>query len=258
MRQLRFRYEMRLDMDQDVWDHHFLIRCRPMETSRQAIRSFAFGIDPADVVCEVADGFGNHGYAGSVCAPHRSLAVWSTGTVCAFPRGEEGALQAMYRFPSPFTQPGENIRQFLEAACEEYSGAIAGREGLEYLMNRLYGRFVYAPGTTTVRTTAAEALAGGQGVCQDYAHVFISLCRLAGVPARYAAEMMLGEGATHAWAEVWLDGLWHGYDPTNNRLVDDTYIKLTHGRDFADGTIDRGQFLGFAAQNQQILVRVEE
>ncbi len=70
--------------------------------------------------------------------------------------------------------------------------------------------------------------------------------------------MMLGEGASHAWVEVWVNGMWVGIDPTNNRLTDETYIKLTHGRDFGDGAIDRGRFLGFAGQTQKILVKVEE
>ena len=70
--------------------------------------------------------------------------------------------------------------------------------------------------------------------------------------------MMLGEGASHAWVEVWMKDTWLGMDPTNNRLVDETYIKLTHGRDFGDGTINRGRFLGFANQSQEIRVKVEE
>ena len=58
--------------------------------------------------------------------------------------------------------------------------------------------------------------------------------------------------------ELWQDGRWLGLDPTNNRPVDETYIKLTHGRDFGDGTIDRGRFLGFAGQSQKVRVSVEE
>ena len=60
----------------------------------------------------------------------------------------------------------------------------------------------YAHGVTSVATTAAEALAGGQGVCQDSAHVMIALCRAIGLPARYVSGHLLGEGGTHAWVEV--------------------------------------------------------
>ncbi len=60
----------------------------------------------------------------------------------------------------------------------------------------------YEHGVTSVTTTAAEALAGGRGVCQDAAHVMIALCRAAGLPARYVSGHLLGEGGTHAWVEV--------------------------------------------------------
>ena len=102
---------------------------------------------------------------------------------------------------------------------------------VQSLMNAINGAMVYMPGETTIHTTAAMALSGGKGVCQDYAHILIALCRMAGIPARYVAGAMVGEGATHAWAEVWLDGVWTGADPTHCRMTDETYIKFSHGRD---------------------------
>lgn len=257
MKKLHFRYEMHLKLGQEVWDHHFLIRLKPMEAAGQRLESFLWGIEPADVVGEVVDGFGNHGFAGSCRGLHDSLSVWSEGDVLVEAAGD-GICHPMYRFQTAHTMPDAEIEGFLREAETLWGAPVGTREGLEFLMNRLHGRFVYVPGVTTVKTTAAEAFRGGQGVCQDYAHIFIGLCRLAGVPARYAAGMMLGEGATHAWAEVWLDGRFVGMDPTNNRLVDETYIKLSHGRDFVDSTIDRGCFHGFAVQEQQISVKVEE
>lgn len=261
MKKLGFRYEMQLRFDQAVWDHHFLIRCCPMENGRQRRERMQVAIEPADTVNEVRDGFGNSGYAVAVRDRHDGLLVRAEGIVQVDLSGDTEPFHPMYRFPSAYTMPDERIRRFLRETAEEQkaveeSGGKAG--SLEYMMDRLYRRLVYLPGATTVRTTAAEALALGQGVCQDYAHIFISLCRLAGVPARYAAGMMLGEGASHAWVEVWVNGMWVGIDPTNNRLTDETYIKLTHGRDFGDGAIDRGRFLGFAGQTQSILVKVKE
>ncbi len=281
MKRLGFRYGLQVKFDQMVWDHHFLIRCCPMEGGRQHKEKMQVRVEPADTLDKVRDGFGNDGYAGAIRDRHDRLCVEAEGIVQVDLSGETEPFHPMYRFFSAYTLPDDGIRQFLKETIEELDGGacLSGKSGsltvcpggparkcerrfdrkdLEYMMNRLYGRFVYSPGATTVRTTAAEALAMGRGVCQDYAHVFISLCRLAGVPARYTAGMMLGEGASHAWAEVWLDGEWVGMDPTNNRLVDETYIKLTHGRDFGDGAIDRGRFLGFAGQSQEISVKVEE
>lgn len=259
MKQLHFRYEMELMLDREVAQHHFLVRCRPMEDHMQRCIWFSRRIAPADTIDEVRDGFGNVGFAGVAQAPHDRLRVEAEGTVAVDRtlRGQE-VCHPMYRCPSVYTMPDDAIRGFLAEVESEFGSACASQKGLAYLMDRLYGRFVYAKGFTSVKTTAAQAWSGGKGVCQDYAHIFLCLCRLAGVPARYVAGMMLGEGETHAWTEVWLENGWIGMDPTNNRMVDETYIKLAHGRDFADGAVDKGCFLGFAGQKQQIYVKVEE
>lgn len=107
----------------------------------------------------------------------------------------------------------------------------------------------YEPGITTVRTTAAEAVAGGVGVCQDYAHVMISLCRACGLPARYVSGHLVGEGAMHAWVEVLLpcndgsgDSIAWAFDPTHGRKTSLRYLSVAVGRDFADVSPTRGIF----------------
>jgi transglutaminase-like putative cysteine protease len=96
----------------------------------------------------------------------------------------------------------------------------------------------YEAGVTTVQTTAAEALALRRGMCQDYAHVLIALCRAAGVAARYVSGHLLGEGGSHAWVEVLLphgEGYCaHAYDPTNGRLLHMGYTTVAVGRDYGD------------------------
>lgn len=255
MKRLHFQYEMQLDMSQDVTDHHFLLRLRPMEDSCQDCEIFDYRIIPADTVDEVWDGYGNRGYSGAVRRSHRQLSAGAEGIVLVNrekPVYEEA--HPMYRFPSAYTAPEKPIADL----CREAEEGLSGPAPVVSLMDQLYRSFSYEPGVTTVRTTAADALRGGKGVCQDYAHILISMCRFAGIPARYVAGMMMGEGASHAWVEAWVDGGWIGIDPTHNRLVDETYIKLTHGRDFGDAAIDKGCFKGFATQRQQIHVKVEE
>lgn len=258
MKKLHFRYEMDLVFDREVTNHHFLLRLRPMETERQHVAGYVCNISPDAALSEEADGFGNRGYAGVIEAPHDSLTVKAEGVVELKDVNPAEGFHPMYRYPSEYTAPDEGLREFLKETEEAFGGPVAGKAGLLFLMDRLFGRFSYVPGVTDVKTTASQAFAGGKGVCQDYAHIFISLCRLAGVPARYVAGMLLGEGATHAWTELWTGTEWIGADPTHNCLVDDNYIKLTHGRDFADGTVDKGWFLGPASQTQQIYVKVEE
>ena len=92
----------------------------------------------------------------------------------------------------------------------------------------------YELGVTGVRTTAAEAWALRRGVCQDMAHVMISMCRSRGLAARYVSGHLLGEGASHAWVEVQAGGRTVAYDPTHARVTDLRYVTVAVGRDYRD------------------------
>jgi transglutaminase-like putative cysteine protease len=99
----------------------------------------------------------------------------------------------------------------------------------------------YEDGVTTVHTTAADALASGRGVCQDYAHVMLALCRVAGMPARYVSGHLLGEGGSHAWVEVLLPDAEptrslavHPLDPTHNCRTGPRHLTVAVGRDYDD------------------------
>ena len=111
----------------------------------------------------------------------------------------------------------------------------------------------YCAGSTSMASTAGEALAQGQGVCQDHAHVFVSAARVLGIPARYVAGYLLADGAealheTHAWAEAWVDGLgWIGFDATNGLCVTDHYVRLCGGLDAHDAAPVRGSVYGATA-----------
>jgi transglutaminase-like putative cysteine protease len=99
----------------------------------------------------------------------------------------------------------------------------------------------YDTESTHVKTTANEALTVKSGVCQDYAHIFIAMCRNNGIPARYVSGYLnqgkefLGNSLMHAWVEAFIPGAgWVGFDPTNNLLIDENYIKVSHGADYGD------------------------
>src|SRR5690606_3359672 len=99
----------------------------------------------------------------------------------------------------------------------------------------------YHKNITTVATTASEALKLKKGVCQDYAHLFIAFSRANRIPVRYVSgylnqgKKFFGSSFMHAWVEVYIPALgWVGFDPTNNLLVDENYIKVAHGADYLD------------------------
>jgi transglutaminase-like putative cysteine protease len=111
----------------------------------------------------------------------------------------------------------------------------------------------YQHGVTGVHTSAGAALAGGRGVCQDYAHVMLALCRAAGLPARYVSGHLMGEGGSHAWVEVVLtvpSGVFSdrmvalAFDPTHERRAERGYVTVAVGRDYADVAPTSGNFEG--------------
>src|SRR6202007_2321772 len=108
----------------------------------------------------------------------------------------------------------------------------------------------YAHGETSVATTAAQALAGGRGVCQDAAHIMLALCRAVGLPARYVSGHLLGEGGTHAWVEVVVADA-NGaravaLDPCNGCRVGANYLTVATGRDYTDVAPTSGTYRGTA------------
>jgi hypothetical protein len=97
----------------------------------------------------------------------------------------------------------------------------------------------YRQGQTNVHTTAQQALWQGKGVCQDFSHVMIGILRQQQIPARYVSGYLyIGndtEAQLHAWVEVYIPNLgWKAFDPANQLMEDENYIKIAHGRDYTD------------------------
>jgi len=134
------------------------------------------------------------------------------------------------------------------------------------IMGWVHENFSYMAGSTGVQTHLEEAFDLRQGVCQDFTHVMLGLCRAVGIPARYASgylyngpsDHLVGAQASHAWPEVYLPALgWLGFDPTNNNLADERYIKVAVGRDYEDVAPIRGGYQGTAQSEMTVTVEVE-
>lgn len=262
MKILKFIYTMELHFSSPVKNHAFSLRCIPGDSARQKIHFTEQTIFPADYISKSRDGFGNILLSGCVDGLHDSFSYKIAGTAKMHGgmRVQEENLHPMYRYPSAYTQYTPEVVAFAErqiAVCREKEAHTAMEKAV-CVMNNLYENFTYIPGVTNIHTTAGEALRLGKGVCQDYAHIMTAVLRYMGIPARYVNGLMIGEGYTHAWVEVYTDGGWYGLDPTNNLHIDDYYIKLAHGRDYKDCPVDKGCFWGNAAQEQKIYVNVEE
>jgi transglutaminase-like putative cysteine protease len=148
--------------------------------------------------------------------------------------------------PSPLTEPDGSLRAVATSL------RMAGGDPLPLArrINRwVFETMAYAPGVTTVETTAAQALALSKGVCQDYAHIMLALCRLCELPARYVSGHLLGEGGTHAWVDVLLpaaddpaQAVAVAFDPTHGREIGLSYVTVAVGRDYRDVAPTSGSY----------------
>ena len=164
------------------------------------------------------------------------------------PHVEAATRQALetYLLPSALTRPDTALRAVAaKLAC-------SGEQGTELAIavgGWVYRRMSYGFDRTGVRTTAGQALAAGHGVCQDYAHLMLALCRLLGIPARYVSGYLVGEGGTHAWVEVLQPLTGHAveiiaWDPTHDRPADPRYLTVAVGRDYRDVAPVSGTYCG--------------
>ncbi len=134
------------------------------------------------------------------------------------------------------------------------------------LARHVFKTFAYKPNTTGVSTRAPDALKLRAGVCQDFAHVTLGLCRQSGIPARYVSGYFFndkrkpGEAeASHAWVEVMVPGYgWAGYDPTHDRAPDERYVKIGSGRDYADIRPVSGTYRGAPTRELKVEVAVTQ
>ena len=135
------------------------------------------------------------------------------------------------------------------------------------IMHWIHRNFRYESGSTSVTTRLGEAFALRRGVCQDFTHVMLGLCRSVGIPARYASgylyngprDHLVGAQASHAWAEIFFPAIgWIGFDPTNETLADERYIKIAVGRDYDDVAPVKGSFKGTCHGKMSVYVEVEK
>lgn len=265
MRMLSFTYETSLRLSAPVTDHSFVLRCLPRNTAGQKVLSAELITSPRIPLIEQTDGFGNRLMVGFCPQAHEVFDFFASGLVMV--DSEEVApreAHPMFLLPSEYATANEDMKAFAADVLERagFVGEPMGAEDVlarvQALTDAVYNHFEYQPGATDTATTAAEAFAQSRGVCQDYAHVLIALCRSCGIPAQYANGLMEGEGATHAWVQVH-DGIrWRGVDPTHDRMTDDSYLLFSTGRDFQDCPIERGVFRGSAKQTQLVTASVGE
>ncbi len=254
-REFVYSYQNMVTTDLAVTKHYLLLRCLPYVNDFQDLvesHCLSLGFDEFK---KGQDSFGNTICYGGVIRSHKTLSWQSSGIVRQSPYSiASDSDDYIYLYGSALCMPSHNIRLFastLSTPLDPYEKAL-------YLTEAVFKALQYRKGVTNVKTTADEALALGYGVCQDFAHVLIALCRIYNLSARYVNGLIAGDGETHAWVEILIKNKWYGFDPTHNKKIEYGYIKLAHGRDANDCPVCRGVFTGQAIQQMSVHVLVGE
>jgi transglutaminase-like putative cysteine protease len=242
-------------------------RLRPRNDAGQQLLGFRLALDPHVPVDLVGDRFGNTIHCYSVLPPHRRLVVTATSEVetSADALSAAPALtpleQHSFKAASQYVPFTDDLLAFARGVMPADADAETTARALS---GAIFASCTYEPGSTDISTTADAVLAGRRGVCQDFAHLLIALCRGVGLPARYVSGYLYDSGkpadailASHAWMEVFLDGRgWLGLDPTHDRATGALYTRVAIGRDYADAAPVRGIYQGGAKETLEVRVRM--
>lgn len=259
---LNYEYSMIISYSEPVDKCYFTIKSFPIDDFRQRSIAYDISMAPSTQYSEGKDSFGNIQIIGCEEYPHSVFEYKIKGLVETQPVSITGGVNlskvGMYKYPHGKCIPGDSINCFVKEIKDEIESIASTKDRCIKIMDIIYEKMEYQQGSTEVETTAEEAFMGGRGVCQDFAHIFITVLRLFGIPARYVCGLIVGEGKSHAWVEAVCDGNYIAFDPTHNTEVTDEYIKLGTGRDAADCAINRGVMWGGGKQTQEINVTVDK
>ncbi len=258
----------RLEYDHEVVEGIFDNRLGPHSDMHQRWERHDLVVRPRASTRRYTDGFGNAANLITIPAPHNFVEVISRGEVgtllvdpFALPPEPPAPLSAGESIDSLWPTALVGQQAELTTIVEDFRPATPADtfDAVYRLAKFVYDNFTYEQQVTTVPTTMAEVLASRTGVCQDFAHVLLGLCRAIGIPARYVSGYIVtdsrptsspraperGGGASHALAEAFLPTHgWRGFDPTNNLVAAEHHFKIATGRDYNDVRPTRGAFCG--------------
>lgn len=279
------RYRTLFSYDDLVRESQNELRACPATDEVQQLISYRVTTSPSSRVLSFGDYWGTRVDAFGVRTPHISLEVSAEASVetrmrplCAVaPRPDALRAPAFvdehleYLGRSPHCNWGDGVH-----AAAQQAAALAGPNVVSQVLSlhRYVGSaLTYTPGTTEVGVPVEAVLAGGAGVCQDFAHLAVAACRAASIPARYVSGYLFttddATGAdadadvvrvqTHAWFEAAIPGFgWLALDPTNQQEVGLRHVKIGHGRDYDDVPPIRGVYAGPGAPEVEVTVEIRK
>lgn len=264
---LRIEHRTTFIYDEPITEAYTEMRLRPSDACGQMCLSFSLSTEPRGAVMKYTDRYGNDVRHFDVLPQHKRLSVTAVSDVLTPSelRDDETELRPLdeydYLAPTRYAPHDEAIKRFAQPHIVEGNPFVTAMA----LMNALYTHLDYKPGATDVQTSAVEALDLQAGVCQDFSHLMLSVCRCCSIPARYVSGYLYGPSSTaddtasHAWVDVFISGSgWMSLDPTHNAPQTEKYVRLGVGRDYGDVPPTRGTYKGNAEETLKVNVSVQE
>jgi transglutaminase-like putative cysteine protease len=266
--QLRILHRTAYRYDEPVKYSAQALRLTPRREGLQRVLNWAIHAPGRRI--EQVDAHGNITHLLTLEEPHKEIEIVVSGAVEVASEGalmpHEGPLSPLaYLASTPLTAADSAIARL---SHEYLEGSRPMRDRLYALAGGVHERVKYQKGSTSVEDTAAAALARGKGVCQDQAHVFISACRAAGIPARYVSGYLYdangngesGSAASHAWVDAWMSDAkaWLGVDVTHHEPTGVQHCRLAVGRDYLDAAPVRGVRRGGGREMMDVDVTVSK
>ncbi|MFN0083852.1 MAG: transglutaminase domain-containing protein [Blastocatellia bacterium] len=265
---IRIEHTTTFTYDSLISEAYTEMRLAPLDLGGQRRVLFHLQTEPEGEVTRYLDRYDNEVHYFDVLQPHQQFRVTAVSEVLTEDRYRDDTRELSplashdYLVATPYTPEDETLQALagpaLFGAAMSGDAAVAAARELMHEVNRAIR---YEKGATTVKTTAAEALTIGRGVCQDYAHVMIAAARSAGLPARYVSGYLHSpdapEMASHAWVDVFVRGVgWFSLDPTHDCAQDARHVRVAVGRDYADVPPTRGVYKGKAEEKMDVVVSV--
>ena len=243
------------------------VRLTPKTRQAQSVLNWSVTFEGGHEEVWFTDEFNNQTQLISVTDGAPSLTIRAEGEVETSDTsgiiGQHGGWTPiwLYNRKTPLTAPGPALRQLIKSVSGNYPDDVSR---LHALMAAISEAVEYKSGTTSVTTTAEQAVAAGQGVCQDHTHIFLAAARLLGFPARYVSGYLMmddrvQQDASHAWAEAYAEGLgWVGFDVSNAISPDERYVAVATGLDYSDAAPISGLSFGSGHQGLEVSVQVQQ
>jgi transglutaminase-like putative cysteine protease len=265
---IRIRHETGYDYDPPAASALQLLRMTPRSDDAQFVRRWRVEVDADARMRKHEDAHGNIAHIVFVDGPLERLRILIEGEVETQDTGGlvrgtiERQPEALFLRQSRLTAPSPELARLARGALASQGGDTLA--ALHALCRDLRADLAFDTEATHSATTAAEAFAAGKGVCQDFAHIFLSAARVLGVPARYVSGYYLrsdtaDQDAGHAWAEAHLPSLgWIAFDPANGHCATDRYVRVAVGRDYLEAAPVRGSRAGGGGETLSVALRVEQ